>query len=333
MNYPGGEPTTTRPRPAEDRRTDPGTTTLDATEATDVVPDGHAFALCLTHDVDRPYYTYQSVADAVRRRSATPLRRAVTGPNPYWQFDRIVDLESELGVRSSCYFLREPPLWRMGGPRAWLDPTNWVEHLGRYDVAAPALADAVRTLDEGGWEVGLHGSRRAHRDRDRLAAEKRRLETVLGHEVAGCRHHHLALSAATWAHQRDVGLRYDATLGSATSVGFAHGYAPLRPADDDFLVFPLTAMEVALPDPGDDFAGAAAACDRLCEEAASNDAVATVLWHPRYFSEFAFPGYRRLYRHLVETALDAGAWVGPIGDLYARAVDDPVPGPSRVDGN
>jgi hypothetical protein len=281
------------------------------------VPDGHSFALCLTHDVDRPYKTYQAAYDAVRERSPRPLGTALPGRNPYWQFETVTDLEADLGVRSAFYFLDEPPLPGMGGPSAWLRPTNWVEHLGRYDPAAPALAGVIQRLDDGGWEVGLHGSRRASRDRGRLRREKRRLERVLGHPVRGCRHHHLALSAGTWRDHRAVGLGYDATLGSSTSYGFDYGYAPLRPAPDEtgFVVFPLTAMEVALPDPGESFADARDACERLCREAARNAAVMTVLWHPRYFSEAEFPGYRRLYRHLVDYALDAGAWVGPPGDL------------------
>ncbi|MFC7198038.1 hypothetical protein ACFQJ9_00740, partial [Halospeciosus flavus] len=32
--------------------------------------------------------------------------------DPYWQFDRILDLETDLGVRSAFYFLDEPSLLR-----------------------------------------------------------------------------------------------------------------------------------------------------------------------------------------------------------------------------
>lgn len=286
-----------------------------------VVPEGCSFALCLTHDVDRPYKTYQAAYDAVRDRSVRPLVAARADRDPYWQFESVMALEDDLGVRSSFYFLAEPPLSGMGGPAAWLRPTNWVEHLGRYDFTAPDLASVVTRLDERGWEVGLHGSRRASRDPDRLRDEKRRLESVLGHRVRGGRHHHLALSSETWRHHRDVGLQYDATLGSATSYGFDHGYAPLR-VTERFLVFPLTAMEVALPDPDTSFERAWAACERLCREAQEHRAVTTVLWHPRYFSEADFPGYRRLYRRLVEHALDRGAWVGPVGDLHAQFVEN-----------
>jgi hypothetical protein len=140
--------------------------------------------------------------------------------------------------------------------------------------------------------------------------------------VVGGRQHHLRLAPDSWRHHRDIGLQYDASLGSSTSYGFAWGYEPRRPFDDDFLVFPLTAMEIALPDPGDQFTEAWEACRQLLAEAAWNDAVMTVLWHPRYFNEQEFPGYRRLYRRLVERALDMGAWVGPPRDLYERLDSD-----------
>jgi len=48
----------------------------------------------------------------------------------------------------------------------------------------------------------------------------------------------------------------------------------------------------------------------------------TVLWHPRYFNDREFPGYRRLYRRFVEGALDRSAWVGPLGEMYEKLERD-----------
>jgi peptidoglycan/xylan/chitin deacetylase (PgdA/CDA1 family) len=274
------------------------------------------FALCLTHDVDRPFKTYQAVYDAVRERSIDRLRDLRPGVNPYWQFETITDIEDRFGVRSAFYFLTEPPLWAHE-PRSWFRPKNWIEHLGRYDLTASPIRGVIPDLDDRGWEIGLHGSRRAASDPERFAAEKRVLESVLGHEVRGCRHHHMTLDERTWDHHRAAGLTYDATLGDADSVGFQHGYYPLTVDDGRFLVFPLTAMEVALPDPSDRPGDARAAVDRLLETAARHDAVMTVLWHPRYFSETEFPGYRSLYRYLLRRAVEADAWVGSPGELIA----------------
>jgi hypothetical protein len=285
------------------------------------------FALCLTHDVDRPYKTYQGLYHGLRRGSGYHLGTLRPGVNPYWQFETIVDIEAEFDVRSAFYFLDEPSLFAYR-PRAWLRPANWVEHAGRYDVTAPAIREVVGDLDDGGWEVGLHASRLAASDPDRLAAEKERLEDVLGHRVRGCRHHHLRLDGDTWHHHRAAGFDYDASLGHADMAGFQHGHAPRRPFDDDFLVLPLTAMEVALPDPGENRRRARSEVDRLLRTAERHGAVMTALWHPRYFNEREFPGYRDLYRYLIRRALAAGAWVGPPRDL----VDALTAGDGRTTG-
>jgi hypothetical protein len=280
--------------------------------------DSPPFALCLTHDVDRPYKTYQSWYYALRDRSPYHLRTALTAANPYWQFERLMAIEEDLGVRSAFYVLNEPHILSKP-PRALADPTRWVEHLGRYDPRSEEVASAIRALDRGGWEVGLHASYDSAGSESRLREEKEVLEGVVGHEIRGVRHHHLRIEGEeTWAKHARIGLRYDTSLGSASSYGFDHGYRPFRPFDDDFLVFPLTLMEVALPDLSTDPERAWAVCETLLEEARENGAVCTVLWHPRYFSDREFPGFTGIYRRLVVRALEMGAWVGPPGELYER---------------
>ena len=305
------------------------------------LPGDSSFALCLTHDVDRPYKGLRSLYYATRERPAYHLRTALSRDNPYWQFEEIMALEDELDVRSAFYFLNEQHLLRERPVREWGSPDNWIQHLGRYDVTAPEIVDTIRDLDGGGWEVGLHGSYHSADDPQRLREEKTVLEDVLGHPVAGGRQHYLQLSVPeTWRHHRAIGLEYDATLGSSTDCGFQAGYRPLRPFGDDFLVFPLTIMEQALPDPGTDFEAARATCERLLTEAAANDAVMTVLWHPRYFNEREFPGYRSLYRWLVERALERGAWVGSPRALHTHLererterADQPDTPPSDTHGD
>ena len=287
------------------------------------------FALCLTHDVDRPYKTYQSLYYAVTERDPYHLRTLLPDVNPYWQFEDLMALERDLGVRSAFYFLDEQRLFRDRPPREWLDPEAWRLYAGRYDVASDEIADLIRRLDEGGWEVGLHGSYESYDDRERLRGEKRRIESVLGHELIGGRQHYLNLSRPeTWEHQAAVGLRYDATLGSRTDYGFEFGYRPLRPFDDAFVVFPTTIMELTLPDPGERFERAWSECESLLAEAREHDAVMTVLWHPNKFAEREYPGYGRLYRRLIERAQEMGAWIGPPGELYRR-LEHPV-GKQRV---
>jgi peptidoglycan/xylan/chitin deacetylase (PgdA/CDA1 family) len=286
--------------------------------------DDHSFALCLTHDVDRPFKTYQWLHEALRDRDPDALRRWSAGENPYWQFETIRRLEADLDVRSSFYALQTPRL-REGPASRLTDPKRLLDAAGRYEFDHPDIAPMLRNLDADGWEVGLHGSYESAVDPARLRREKRLLEETLGHEVGGCRQHYLRLDdppTETWRAQRDAGLVYDASSGSSSTVGFDHGDRPFRPFDDDFLVFPLTAMEVALPtDPDERWQ----TCEQLLQEADARGAVATVLWHPRYFAP-EFPGYRETYRRLVERAQELGAWVGPVGDAYARLDPADCPG-------
>ena len=291
--------------------------------------DDHPFALCLTHDVDRPYKTYQSGYYALTERAPEHLLDLLPWREPYWQFEEIMSLEDDLGVRSAFYFLDEQHLLRDKPIRAWLRPENWKLYLGRYELTDPAIESVIRTLDDGGWEVGLHGSYESYSDRDRLRQEKAAVERAVGHRIIGGRQHYLNLDRpVTWRHQADVGLCYDATLGSSEEYGFQHGYDPLRPFDDEFVVFPTTLMELTLPDVESDPEGAWAECEALLAEARDNGAVMTILWHPCYFSDRDFPNYARLYRRLIVRALEMGAWVGPPGELYA-SLDHPVDSTGR----
>jgi hypothetical protein len=300
-------------------------TEVDAEPVSDLAVDAE-FALLLTHDVDRPYKSVQSIYHAVRQRDPRQLRSLLPGVNPWWQFEDIMELEDDLGVRSAFYFLREPHLLARDASDL-LDPFYWIEHAGRYDLDTPKMLDALDRLRDGGWEVGLHGSYDSYDDPDRLRTEKTALETALGHGVKGGRQHHLNCGPNTWEYHREIGLRYDASPGSSTEYGFDHGYQPFRPFGDEFVVFPLTLMEMALPDPGEDFEAAWAVCERLLEEAADESAVMSALWHPRLFTVEDFPGHRRIYRRLVERALEMGAWVGSPGEYYDQ-MSHPMPGQS-----
>ncbi|MFW6017726.1 MAG: polysaccharide deacetylase family protein [Halapricum sp.] len=282
--------------------------------------DGHSFALCLTHDVDRPYKrSHQALYYALAERSLGHLRSLFAEENPYWQFEEIMALEDDLGVRSAFYFLNEPGPFASDNPLDWIRPETWIQQLGRYDPTDDDIAAVIRELDDGGWEVGLHGSFQSGGDRERLRYEKEQLEDVLGHPIRGGRQHYLRINTPeTWQIQAELGLEYDSTLGSSSEYGFAYDYGPLTPLSEAFTVFPLTLMEQTLPDPASRPQQAWQVCADLVAEARANDAVMTVLWHPRYFDEREFPGYRRLYRRLIELAQDVGAWIGPPATLLDR---------------
>ena len=277
--------------------------------------DGYEFGLCLTHDVDRPYKRNQALYYAVADRSLHHLRGLLPTERPWWRFEQIMSMEADLGVRSAFYVLREPHLFSR--PRdEWLDSVHLVEHLGRYDPEHPDLVEVFEELDDGGWEIGLHASYGSHRDFERLRMEKESLESLVGHDVHGVRHHRLEFDPPeTWRLHQRLGLRYDTSLGSSAQVGFDYGDDVLRPFDNEFAVFPMTIMEKALPN---DPEAAWKTCERILTEARERNAVVTVLWHPRNFNEQDFPGHADLYRRLIERAIEMDGWVGAPGELYDR---------------
>jgi len=288
------------------------------------IPDGSSFALLLTHDVDRPYKTHQSLYYALTADSHADrmyhLSTLRPGVNPYWQFETIMALEADLGVRSAFYILDEQNLFEDRPRRELLSMAAWSRYAGRYSLDDDRIQSLIRSLDAGGWEVGLHGSYDSYDDPERLAREKARVEAELGHPVTGGRQHHLNLEIPeSWQHHRSLDLAYDTSLGSSDTYGFQHGYGIQRPFDDEFVVFPLTIMEQALPDPGTDYDAARDACHAVLQEAEQHEAVMTVLWHPRTFNVDEFPGHNRLYRDLVSTALEMNAWVGTPREFYAEA--------------
>jgi hypothetical protein len=296
--------------------------------------DDATFALCLTHDVDRIAEGARALYYATRDRDPRRLRTLLPGRDPYWQFDHIRRLEDDLGVRSAFYFLVEKRLFRDLTPREWFSLQNWILYQGRYDVRSPPLVEAISKLDKGGWEVGLHGSYGSYADTNRLRHEKEIIESVLGHEIMGGRQHYLNLSVPdTWERHTAVGLRYDTTIGSSSGYGFDHGYGALQPFEgSSFLVFPLTLMDITLPDVPTDPAGAWAECEDLLETAREHAAIMTIDWHQRSFSEQAFPNQTDLYRSLIERAQEMGAWVGPPGELYEYLQTTPGAMEQATDG-
>jgi peptidoglycan/xylan/chitin deacetylase (PgdA/CDA1 family) len=284
--------------------------------------EDYEFALCLTHDVDRPYKTFQAPYYAVKDQDLSHLKSLASSHRPYWQFEEIMELEEELGVRASFDFLNEKHLFRNKGPTDWIKPHNWKLYLGRYDITDDEIVDIIRAIDHRGWEVGLHGSYESYRDINRLQYEKQTLEDLLGREVIGGRQHYLNLKQPkTWEYHRDIGLWYDSSLGSSENYGFHHGYQPIRPFDDKFVIFPLTLMECAIMKTSDSIDQVKSECHYLLKEAKENNAVMTVLWHPRFFSS-EFSNHREVYVDLVETAKEMGAWIGPCRDCYRMIVEN-----------
>jgi peptidoglycan/xylan/chitin deacetylase (PgdA/CDA1 family) len=272
------------------------------------------FAVALTHDVDVPWkWTRKGVKGAAARaksdlskgRARSGLRELrglagaavhkVTGTDPYWSFDRILDDERRNGA-SSTFFLLADHAHEFDGAA-----------VDSYERLRPRL---VETLQGGGAEIGLHGSYSAADDPNRIATEKERLEQLSG-PVAGQRYHYLRVDPhRNLAALEAAGFAYDSSLGFGDAIGFRAGIAhPFRPWDlerdapRELVEVPLAAMDVTLSAERYLNLGVDEAERRLMsllDWAAANGGGFAVLWHSEQYDSALLPGWDRLYRRVLE---------------------------------
>ena len=280
-------------------------------------PEDKRFAICLTHDVDRvDKKWWHSLYYFLKTGRGYHLKTLITKyrQNPYWNFGRIMELEDKYGVRSTFFFLNESKKPQIFNPKTY--PLSF----GYYNITDPKLVEIIKLLDEGGWEIAVHGSYDSYKNIKLLKEEKKTLESVVGHEIIGIRQHYLNLEIpTTWRLQKEVGFKYDASFGYRRDVGFRENkIIPFKPFgdEDDFLVIPTTIMDSALfykyPSPE-------TAWRRILEifkYAEKNGALVTVLWHQRVFNENEFPDWSRIYEKIIQEGLRRGAWFATCEEIW-----------------
>jgi peptidoglycan/xylan/chitin deacetylase (PgdA/CDA1 family) len=287
----------------------------------------------LTHDVDSPWKWTRKGLKGAAARAKSDLRRGrlgsglrelrglagaavhrARGTDPFWSFDRILDDERRHGA-SSTFFLLAEHAHELDGPAA-----------EAYERLRPRL---VETLQEGGAEVGLHGSYSAAEDPDRIASEKKRLEALSG-PIRGQRYHFLRVDPhRNLASLEAAGFEYDSSLGFSDAVGFRAGIAhPFRPWDfereapRDLIEVPLAAMDVTLSAERYLNLSAAQAEERLSslvDWAAEHGGGFAVLWHSEQYDSALLPGWDRLYRWLIEEVRARGGVCLQAGALAEEA--------------
>lgn len=273
------------------------------------------FSVCLTHDIDRLYKTYQYITHDVKKMKLGKLKGLASNPNPYWMIPDLLNIESKYGVKSSFFFLQETMKPTPTKPRTWM------LSMGRYQFKDPKVAALIREVDEGGWDVGLHGSYNSYLDYDLLAWEKDQLEQVLGHKIVGIRQHYLNNKIpVTWQIQKKAGFVYDATYGKLDGSGFIDEHdRPFIDKETGMFVIPLAMMECYLfEQAGYNPDEAWKICLQHIDEAEKKGSVLTVLWHQRMFNENEFHGYRKVYEQLIAECKSRGAEFLTCQQLYDK---------------
>lgn len=278
-----------------------------------VWPNCKRFALCLTHDVDRVkkewwhcLYYFVKTRRIYHLRSLFPQKE-----DPYWNFERIMDIEEKYGVRSTFFFLNECKKVEV------FKPITYPLAFGNYDISDPGIVGIIKKLYESGWEVGVHGSYDSYASKKLLIKEKEEFERVLGHPVYGIRQHYLNLKVPnTWKIQRDVGFKYDASLGYRDKVGFREGRElPFKPFNDDFLIIPLAIMDGPLFTSSRSVDDAWHKCKELINYCEKKGALLTILWHNNRFDEKEYPGQAEVYENIIEECQKRNAFIGRAIDI------------------
>lgn len=282
-------------------------------------PGGKKFALCLTHDVDRVKKTYQYFTHFAKTLRPYHLLSLLQKEEPYWNFEKIMEIEERYGVKSTFFFLNESKKLDL------LKPKNWAISLGRYDIHNSKVTNIIKKLHSKGWEIGLHGSYESYRNKELLNKEKEKLEEIIEDEVVGIRQHNLNIEIPkTWKIQYEVGLKYDTTFGFNDKVGFRDSkYLPFHPLDNSFLEIPLTIMDATLFKISRSIDDAWAKCKNLIDSTEKSNGLLTVLWHQEVFNEKEFPGWSKIYEEIIRVCKEKNAWIATckeIAELWSKDI-------------
>lgn len=269
------------------------------------------FCVCLSHDVDRIEKTFQFVTHFLRHLKNKNLNtaiyqvRSLARKDHYWMFERVMEIEDKLGVKSTFFFLNETYDFR-----PWNLP-SWRLALGYYNLFEPRVQNIVRVLDRQGWEVGLHGSYLSFEDVNLLKIEKADLESIVGHPIQGIRQHYLNLEQGTWARQAEAGFLYDASFGFTDNIGFKEKrYQPFSPLPHTrFYVMPLAIMDCCVISKAQPFDEAR----KVIDVAEEQGACLVLNWHQERFNEKEFPGWGDLYVRLIQECQARNARFTTIG--------------------
>lgn len=316
-----------------------------------VWPDGKAFAVCLTHDVDAVslYSFKQSLRTAQIRlsgdKSATGKIRELLGIGVdmmrAWEnsprrdsihcYERWLEVEKKVGSHSTFFFW---PGLSAVTKRHHTDCAYELSDRVTFDNQKCTVAEMIREIDRQGWEIGLHPSWYSFDDADELKCQKDALEKTIGHEIVSVRQHylHYDIRVTPRVHVA-AGFKYDSTLGFNDNVGFRFGtcypwrlYDLKREEELPVIEIPLIVQDGAMlnPDKGLrlDEDTAFRYVVQMTEEVEKVGGVLTLLWHPNWI---IIPHWWNLYLRILEYLQQKDAWfcsVKEVGEWWKRKKSD-----------
>lgn len=276
--------------------------------------------VCLTHDIDRIDKTYQYITKPLKALRngdlglfLKRLLSVITVRQPYWGFNKIIEIEKKHNVKSTCFFLNESIKFRL------FNPQTWILVFGRYSIYDKRVVNIIQYLDGNGWEIGVHGSYNSYNNYELLKYEKDSLEKIVGHKVIGIRQHYLNLSDKTWEIQNKAGFKYDSTWGHTDKVGFKdRKIQPFFPiSKSDFCEIPMTIMDgpfASMKYRWEEF-------ERIVDEIDKNNAYLVINYHNNNFDRLDFPSYEDDYAGMLEILRNHNAQFMTMNQAYRTIIN------------
>jgi peptidoglycan/xylan/chitin deacetylase (PgdA/CDA1 family) len=151
--------------------------------------------------------------------------------NPYQNIRELLELEEELGLRSTFFF------------RTYVEDSQHPPP--PYDLSE--YKQDIRYMISKGWEVGLHSDMTSHNNLERLKREKASLEKIAGTKIFGNRVHYTignTLDSPLFRNLNHLGFKYDSSVKykreeiSEEDLGYF--------LKEGITVFPITIMDALI---------------------------------------------------------------------------------------
>ncbi|SMO83123.1 DUF7033 domain-containing protein [Gracilimonas mengyeensis] len=255
-------------------------------------------AVFLSHDIDKIKSGWLEEAfTALKQGRILPgLKYAATkvsGKDPWDNVLEILQLEKELGVSSTWFFIPEQGNGNADYPLRQIEP-----------FAEPILNQK--------GELALHGSLYSAASGKKLLQEKE----MFPRSITGNRFHYLKFEPKKFTEVLEKSkLDYDSSLGFAEHVGFRNGFCfPFQPyhisqkKPADFFEFPLMVMDATLRQKNymGDHPERMKEVNKVIKEVKKFSGMLSILWHNNYFSECKYAGWGEMYINLVKSLQKEG---------------------------
>jgi hypothetical protein len=190
--------------------------------------------ICMTHDVDaisktlpirlkqgifNLFNVFRCVRSGQFRSAKKHLIKSIRfmfGREDWWKFNQLLEIEKRANIKATFNFhadLKPKTIKR------WLfDPS--------YDLTALSQKHLLQELHENGHSIGLHPGFETWNSSEKIAEQRKFLESITGTTVSSCRQHWLRFSwSDTWAAQQAAGIQKDSTLMFNDRPGFRNSSA------------------------------------------------------------------------------------------------------------